>query len=348
MMKESAEVRGIHRQRVSEWLTASIPEAQAPFEFYPIPGGHSNLTYKIVDRTGTRYVLRRPPIGPLLPTAHDMGREHRIISALAPTEVPVPPALGLCEDSAVNDAPFYIMSWVHGHVLESSNEAAAEIPFAHRATLGESVIDVLAKLHAVDADRVGLGRLGRKEDYLRRQLKRWSIQWEGSKTRELPAMEEVSVALAELLPEQEGAGIVHGDYRLGNMLVSSTGVIHGVLDWELCTLGDTLADVGYILNNWAEPGEMTPTARGSSQPPSAVEGFPNREQFLERYADLTGRDVSRMPYYRAFQYWRSAAIVEGVLDRYLQGKMSDELDTALYKTRVEDLAAAALQSIEAL
>ena len=347
-MNSSKTVRGIHHDRVSAWISENLPQIRPPYEFSPIQGGHSNLTYRVVAAGGKSVVLRRPPIGHLLATAHDMAREYRIISALGPTAVPVPPALGLCEDASVNEAPFYVMGWIEGHVLEDSETAAERVPRVAREGLGNEVVDVLANLHSVDPDAVGLGRLGRKEDYLKRQLKRWSTQWTNSKTRELPAMEEVSSALAELVPEQIGAAIVHGDYRIGNMLVSASGAVNAVLDWELCTLGDPLADVGYVLNNWGEPGESPPTSRGASLPPSAAEGFPSRAEFLDRYQELTGLDVSKMPYYRAFQYWRSGAIVEGVLDRYLQGKMAGQIDTDLYSNRVEGLAEAALESIRPL
>ncbi len=341
-------VRGIDEHRVSAWLVEHIESAKSPFRFEPIEGGHSNLTYRVDGADGHVFVLRRPPLGPLLATAHDMAREHTIISSLARTEVPVAPALALCEDETVNDAPFYVMAWVDGFVIEDADQATHCLSAAARGVLSQSVVEVLAKLHAVDPDRVGLGKLGRKENYLARQLKRWSAQWEGSKTRELPQMEEVSSALHELLPEQVGASIVHGDYRIGNMLVSTQGHVNAVLDWELCTLGDPLADVGYILNNWAAPDEQLPGAAGRSLPPSAAAGFSSREAFLDRYALLTGRDVSNIPYYRAFQHWRSAAIVEGVLDRYLRGKMSGTIDTDLYGRRVEGLANAALESIRAL
>ena len=183
------------------------------------------------------------------------------------------------------------------------------------------MVDVLANLHAIDPDAVGLGGLGKKEDYIPRQLRRWRRQWEDSKTRELPAMDEVADALESRVPTQQGAAIVHGDYRLGNMLTSADAQVAAVLDWELCTLGDPLADLGYVLNNWAQPGEEAITSRGAAQAPTVVGGFPTREELIERYTGLTGRDVSGIDYYRAFQYWRLAAIVEGVLARYLKGQM---------------------------
>jgi aminoglycoside phosphotransferase (APT) family kinase protein len=201
------------------------------------------------------------------------------------------------------------------------------------------VIEVLARLHALDPDAVGLGTLGRKEAYLARQLKRWKKQWEASKTHEIPEMEETARLLEENVPEQIGAAIVHGDYRLGNMIVGD-GRILAVLDWELCTLGDPLADVGYLLNNWIQPeddaGELVPTAAG---------GFPSREALCDRYAAATGRDLSGINYYRAFSHWRLAAIGQGVYKRYLVGAMGDrpDMDLETYKASVAQRAAAALE-----
>jgi len=198
---------------------------------------------------------------------------------------------------------------------------------------------VLAQLHQLDPDAVGLGDLGRKEAYLARQLKRWNTQWAASKTHEIPAMEQTSQLLDERMPEQIGASIVHGDYRLGNMIIGD-GQIAAVLDWELCTLGDPLADVGYLLNSWIAPGEveedLTPTAAG---------GFADRTQLTERYAAATGRDLSDIDYYRAFSHWRLAAIGQGVYKRYLVGAMGEnrDMDLEAYKLSVTTRAEAALE-----
>jgi aminoglycoside phosphotransferase (APT) family kinase protein len=338
-------VRGIHEARVTEWFRAHIDGVEPPLRFELIPGGHSNLTYRVTDAAGGAYVLRRPPLGAVLATAHDMGREHRIISALGPTDVPVPPALGLCTDEGVNDAPFYVMSFVEGFVLTDASAVEKHFEEPERGRIGEDVADVLGALHLVDPDEVGLGDLGRKEAYLARQLKRWRTQWEKSKTRELAAMEEVYEALLSEMPEQIGATIVHGDYRLGNMITAADGRIAAVLDWELCTLGDPLADVGYLMNNWVEPDEQGPTARGAALSPSSAPGFCDRKRVLERYTALTGRDVSRIDYYRAFQFWRLAAIVEGVLSRYLKGVMGGRADTDAFRMQVDGLAAAALDLV---
>jgi aminoglycoside phosphotransferase (APT) family kinase protein len=342
-----AEVRGIQAERVTEWLASHIDGAQPPFEFSPITGGHSNLTYRVADSAGNLFVLRRPPLGAVLATAHDMAREHKIISGVGKTDVPVPPALGLCEDVEVNDAPFYVMGFVEGHVLADSIITQKHFDETQRWQIGESCIDVLARLHRVDPDAVGLGDLGRKEAYLARQLKRWRGQWEKSKTRELPGMGEIYEALMERMPEQLGATIVHGDYRLGNMLTSNEGQIAAVLDWELCTLGDPLADLGYLLNNWSEPGEQGPAARGAAMSPSSIPGFQSRAQVIERYGELTGRDAAHVGYYRAFQYWRLAAIVEGVLARYLKGVMGGKADTKAFRAQVDGLAASALELVRA-
>jgi aminoglycoside phosphotransferase (APT) family kinase protein len=339
------EVKGIRAEAVTEWFVQNIEDVEPPLEFSLIVGGHSNLTYRVQDRAGQAYVLRRPPLGAVLATAHDMGREHKIIAALGPTDVPVPPALGLCQDSDVNEAPFYVMGFVDGLVLADSIQTKKHFDEAQRGEIGVDVIDVLTRLHRVDPDDVGLGDLGRKEAYLERQLKRWRTQWEKSKTRELPAMEQVYDALSSDIPKQVGATIVHGDYRLGNMITGSDARISAVLDWELCTLGDPMADVGYLLNNWAEPGEQGPTARGAALSPSAAGGFPTRADVVKRYSDATGRDLSRVGYYRAFQYWRLAAIVEGVLARYLKGVMGGKADTNAFKAQVDGLAEAALELI---
>lgn len=331
---------GINAERVTAWLEEHVDAIEPPLQFELIAGGHSNLTYAITDARARRWVLRRPPLGHVLESAHDVAREHRIISALAPTDVPVAPTAGVCEDRSVNDAPFYIMSFVDGAVLHDA-DAVAAVAESDRRALGFEVIDVLARLHAIDPDTVGLGDLGRKEAYLERQLKRWTRQWEQSKTREIPAMEACRKLLAERMPEQHGASIVHGDYRLGNMLVSGPKIA-AVLDWELCTLGDPLADVGYLLNSWIEPGELD--TRPGDQPPTTAGGFPARGELVARYQAATGRDLSEISYYRAFSHWRLAAIGEGVYKRYLVGAMGErgDMDLSAFADSVVNRAEAAL------
>ncbi len=283
----------------------------------------------------------------VIATAHDMGREYKIISGINNTSVPVPVALAHCEDESVNDAPFYVMSYVEGAVLHTDEDATELMSnMGARRALSENVIDVLANLHLADPDSIGLGDLGRKEAYLDRQLHRWNGQWEKTKTRELPAMEQAYARLVEAKPEQLYTGVVHGDYRLGNILVNpSDGAMLGVLDWELCTLGDVLADLGYLLNNWAEPGEET--TRGATAFPTIIGGFMTRDDLVKRYEEHTGFEVANINYYRAFQNWRLAAIIEGVLARYLKGVMGDEPpDTDAYVEQVEALANEALILLE--
>ena len=334
---EPTTVEGINAEPVTAWLTDQVPGLEPPLEFVLIAGGHSNLTYRFRDQRGDDYVLRRPPLGQVLESAHDMGREYRIVSALAGSDVPVATTYGLCEDLEVTGAPFYVMGFVVGDVLHDADTARATSA-AERLSLGEQMADVLARLHLLNPDDVGLGELGRKEAYLTRQLKRWNKQWAASKTHEIPEMEETSRLLEETMPEQIGATIVHGDYRLGNMIVVD-GRIAAVLDWELCTLGDPLADVGYLMNSWIEPGEgaveVTPTSIG---------GFPSRDALCERYQRATGRDLSGINYYRAFSHWRLAAIGQGVYKRYMVGAMGENrgMDLDSYKASVQQRAAAAL------
>ncbi len=341
-------IHGIDVERVTAWLVDNIDGATPPFVFAAIVGGRSNLTFTVTGADGTKYVLRRPPTGAVLATAHDMTREHKIISAVGKSSVPVPPALGLCTDDSVNGAPFYVMAFVDGVVLDSADKGALLTP-EHRRAAGFDLIDVLADLHAVDVDEVGLGDLAKREGYVERQVKRWSTQWGRSKTRELPAVEEVARRLAVRFPEQQGVSIAHGDYRFGNVLTEvSEGRITAVLDWELCTLGDPLADVGYVGVYWADPGVV----QTRPNDPTGIEGFPTYAELLERYASRTGRDLSEIDYYIAFGSFRLAVISEGVYARYLHGAMGDQgiSDEQLnaFKVGTEILAESALDAMQRL
>ena len=338
--------QGIDVGKVSRWLVDNIDGAVAPFTFDLIAGGRSNLTFRVTDAAGVRYVLRRPPLGHVLATAHDMAREHRIIAAVGRTGVPVPRALGLCTDSEVNDAPFYVMSHVDGEVLDSADKAALLDP-SLREKASHHLIDVLAELHAVDVDAVGLGDLARRDGYIERQLKRWRTQWENSKTRELPAIDEVEARLSRSIPAQQGVVIAHGDYRFGNCLTDvKHGRIAAVLDWELCTLGDPLADLGYLGVYWSDG----PSSALRANDPTPAGGFPTYASLVERYARTTGRDVSQVDYYVAFSCWRLAVISEGVYARYLHGAMGkqDGIDLSTMKLGPEGLAERALEAVRRL
>ena len=343
-----AEGKGVDEARVVPWLEANVAGFEGPATFALIAGGHSNLTYRVTDANGVKYVLRRPPLGHVLATAHDMGREHKIISALGPTPVPVPPALGYCDDLTVNDAPFYVMGFVEGTIIRDANIAKTAFTTEQRRRAGESLIDVMAALHAVDVDAVGLGDLGRKEGYIERQLKRWFKQVKGSQEltkRELPDVDFVHEWLEKHVPEQGTAGIVHGDYRLDNCMIGVDGTIAAVLDWELCTLGDTMADVGLLTVYWNDPDDA---AASLLTAPTMVDGFPRRAELLARYAEVSGRDVSNVDYYTAFGYWKLACIVEGVYARYQAGVMGTTDPAAFegFRTNVERLAASARSAVE--
>jgi aminoglycoside phosphotransferase (APT) family kinase protein len=341
-MQPCAPLPGLDISAVTTWLERTIDGVRAPFEFSLIAGGRSNLTYRVTDAAGRRLVLRRPPLGHVLATAHDMAREFRIISAVGATSVPVAPALGLCEDVEVNGAPFYVMGFVDGVVLDSPAKADL-LPVNLRRPASDHLVDILAELHSVDIDAVGLGGLAKRTGYVERQVRRWTAQWEQSKTRELPAVDEVARRLAAELPTQRDTVIAHGDYRFGNCLTDvHQGRITGVLDWELCTLGDPLADLGYLGVYWTDPGERSKRHND----PSGAEGFPRYRDLVERYATITGRDVTGIDYYVAFSSWRLAVISEGVYARYLHGAMGDRIDDLnSFKVGVEQLAESALEAM---
>lgn len=316
--------RGIDDGRVTGWLEEHVADAWGPFEFEPITEGHSNLTVRVTGIDGARFIVRRPPTGEVLATAHDMGREHRILSGLQATPVPVPETLGYCDDPEVTGAPFYVMRHVDGVILHDLDHARRGLEPGSRRIAGLRLAEVLADLHAVVPEAVGLGDLGRHEDYVARQLRRWTRQYEAG-TLELPGFHEVHAALEASVPPQGPAAIVHGDYRHGNVVHEPTGEVAAVLDWEVCTLGDPLADLGYLVLMWPQ-GDDAERWLGSA---AAAEGFPTTHEILDRYAERSGRDVSRIDFYVTFAMWRIAAILAGVYSRYVGGVMGqvpDEVD----------------------
>ncbi|MCC5951933.1 MAG: phosphotransferase family protein [Acidimicrobiia bacterium] len=329
---------GIAAGPVTAWL-AERTDVAGPLHFELITGGHSNLTYLVVDADGRRWVLRRPPLGQVLATAHDMAREARIIGALGPTDVPVPPVVGVCTDEAVNGAPFYVMDYVDGTVVRDL-AAAERFSVEARRTAGTALVEVLARIHAVDVDSVGLGDLSRREGYIERQLKRWHGQFQKSAGRDLPVVDEVHARLAASIPEQGPATIVHGDYRLDNCMLGPDGDVVAVLDWEICTLGDPLADLGLLMVYWADPDDSGP---GGMLGATVAEGFPRRPQLLEHYAAVSGRDLSAIDFYTAFGYWKLACILEGVYARYTGGSMGSR-DPSAFDAFGEQVVALAEQA----
>jgi aminoglycoside phosphotransferase (APT) family kinase protein len=285
-----------------------------------ITGGKSNLTYFVNGERWGRpvsWVLRRPPLGHVLATAHDMAREYRVLSALAPTAVPVPRVYLLCEDPDVIGAPFYLMQRVDGTVYRTKSQTA-DMSVDRARALSWALVDVLADLHAVDPVDVGLGDFGRPDGFMERQVARWGKQLAASRSREVPGIDALHSALGDAVPAAQRATIVHGDYRLDNAIVDADDRIAAVLDWEMATLGDPLADLGLLCVYWTELDTM-----GGGVLPSAVggdTGFPGQDELVERYAQRSGLDVSALPWYVAFGYFKLAVIAEGIYYRFLQGQ----------------------------
>jgi aminoglycoside phosphotransferase (APT) family kinase protein len=323
--------------RLAGWLNDHVPGGPVELTgIQLIAGGRSNLTYRLAvsGPAGSRLlVLRRPPLGHVLPTAHDMSREYRVLSALAGTQVPVAPLVAACTDDEVIGAPFYVMEHVPGVVLRTRADTKA-LTESQAADLSRCLADMLAAIHGVDVKAVGLGDLGRGAGYLRRQLDRWQRQWELSATREMPGYAELVQRLTAALPAEGETTLVHGDFRLDNALVTLEPEprITAVMDWEMATLGDPLADLGLTLVYWTEDGEegwLTPAGapagtRGLSTDATASPGFWTRAEFTAEYARITGRDVSRIGYYVAFGYFKLAVVLEGIHARYLQRKTVGE------------------------
>ena len=315
---------GYRVDAVHAWIRDNINGLTPPCRWTRLEGGHSNLTYRLQDAAGRLAVIRRPPQGQLLPKAHDMSREWALISALGATPVPVPRALGFCESPAVTGAWFYVMGHVDGYPLYGCEDTERLVPAKERRKMARSFIDVLADLHAVDPDEVGLGRLGKKENYVGRQLNTWYRSWTSSiepAGYDDPRAHDIREFLLANIPEQGPARVVHGDYGLHNCLVGPDCTIAAVVDWEISTLGDPLADLAYALNPWPDPADEEPVLPEAATAPT---GFPSRTQLAERYAQRTGRDLSRLDYYVGFNRWKTACIVHGVYARYCAGKKSSE------------------------
>jgi aminoglycoside phosphotransferase (APT) family kinase protein len=323
--------------RLAGWLDDHVSGGPVELtDIQLIAGGRSNLTYRLAisGPGGSRLlVLRRPPLGHVLPTAHDMSREYRVLSALAGTRVPVAPLVASSTDQEVIGAPFYVMEYVPGVVLRTRADTEA-LTESQAADLSRRLADMLAAIHGVDVNQVGLADLGRGTGYLRRQLDRWQRQWELSATREIPGYTQLVERLTAALPAEGQTTLVHGDYRLDNALVTINPEprITAVVDWEMATLGDPLADLGLTLVYWTEDGEegwLTPAGspagtRGVSTDATASPGFWTRAEFAAEYARLTGRDVSGIGYYVAFGYFKLAVVLEGIHARYQQGKTVGE------------------------
>ncbi|MFB7180877.1 phosphotransferase family protein [Streptomyces sp. NPDC056257] len=316
MTSAPADPRGLDLERLRGHLDRVRPGLVAgPLRGRLIEGGRSNLTYEVTDGTA-RWVVRRPPLGHVLATAHDMRREHRVIEALHGTAVPVPEPVLLCEDEDVLGAPFYVMEYVDGVPYRTAGELAALGPErTRRAVLG--LVDTLVDLHAVDPEAVGLGDFGRPEGFLDRQLRRWGKQLAASRGRELAGIDELHGTLGRTLPVSPAPTVVHGDFRLDNVLIGGPDdTIRAVLDWEMSTLGDPLTDLGLLVMYSSDLGlTASPVSTTSGAP-----GHPSPAELVERYAARSGRDTTGIAWYTAFAWFKLAVILEGIHYRYTLGQ----------------------------
>jgi aminoglycoside phosphotransferase (APT) family kinase protein len=288
-----------------------------------ISGGKSNLTYRLACDAG-EVILRRPPLGHILATAHDMGREYRVMSALAGTAVPVPRVFHLGTADSPLGSPFYVMERVLGHICRNALPTGYADAPEDRRRIGNALVDALANLHMVDPAAVGLAEFGRPAGFMERQLRRWSQQWEASKADDLPALDALRQDLEGALPDQRANAVVHGDYRLDNAILHPTqpGTIVALLDWEMSTLGDPLADLGAMVAYWSEAGDNEILQRARIVAPvTAAEGFPTRAEIVERYVSRTGIDASDVDWYQSFAYFKLAVVCQGIAARAAGGAM---------------------------
>jgi aminoglycoside phosphotransferase (APT) family kinase protein len=308
---------GLEAGPVTRWLTDHL-DARPPFRYSLIAAGGSNLTFRVEDEAGAAWALRRPPVAGIIATAHDMGREWRILEALGRAgRVPVPAAVARCDDADVTGAPFYVMGFAEGTILRTSRDAST-FDEAAASTATDSLVDTQVALHALDPVEVGLGDLTRRhEGYLARQLARWRSQVEQAKVRDLPLVEELHTRLERTIPPiTDAPALVHGDYRFDNTVLGTDRRVTAVLDWELCTIGDAVADFAWSLRYWTDPGDPCPFLDDG---PTLAPAFPRRAAVTQRYGAGSGRDLSVLPWLEVFSYWKMACLVEGVHARRLRG-----------------------------
>lgn len=317
LSRNRAELPGLETGRVDVWLEDHLDGALPPFTYSLVAAGGSNLTFRVTDARDVAWALRRPPVAAVLATAHDMDREWRILNALARDgQVPVPVPIARCDDNDVTGAPFYVMSFVDGTILRTRDDGAA-LDAAEADRASSSLVDVQVALHSLDPAAVGLGDLGRPGSYMERQLHRWRTQVERAKVRDLPLLDDLAARLERTVPQPSGgAAIAHGDYRFDNTVLGPDGRICAVLDWELCTTGDAVADFAWSLLYWTNPGDPCPFLESA---PTLAPAFPRRVEIADRYSAASGRDLSSLPWFTVFGYWKMACIVEGVHARRLQG-----------------------------
>ncbi len=348
MVADTAPVRpdeALDETALAAYLRGRLPGADAPLTLRQFPGGHSNLTYLL--RFGEQeYVLRRPPLGPVAPTAHDMTREHRVLSALWRVFRPAPRPYLLCEDPGVIGAPFYVMERRHGVVIRTELPPRIAGDPGRRRRVSEAVVETLVALHAVDWEAAGLAGLGRPAGFVERQVRGWAERYERAKTRDIAAIRDLARWLAERIPPAPPPTLLHNDYKLDNLMLDpdDPGRVVAVLDWEMATLGDPLVDLGLLLCYWAD-GTDPPARRQSVSQVTAEPGFLSRAELLARYAAETGRDVARIAFYETFALYKVAVVVQQIYVRYERGQTKDPRFSG-FEDRVAGLAEAALDVAE--
>jgi len=318
------QVPGIDLEKLAPWFSEHVAPVES-LSAKVVGHGRSNLTYRVEaadpdGRAARAWVVRRPPLSHVQPTAHDMSREFRVISALAQTKVPLPKTYALCDDTSIIGAPFYVMEFVDGIVPVDPNAVAKKFDETQRRALGEELIDTLAELHMVEPASVGLGDFGKPQGYIERQVRRFSEQFERVKTRELPELDELKRRLNASIPKERGATIVHGDYRLDNSVVSNDGHIAAVLDWEMSTLGDPLADLGILRMYWRDRhSDDRLVASVGNQGVITLPGFPTWQDAFARYEKKTGTDLSGLDFYIVLAHFKLAVILENMHARFMAG-----------------------------
>jgi aminoglycoside phosphotransferase (APT) family kinase protein len=311
---------GLDLEALAAYLAPRVGGLAGSLRGEVIPGGRSNLTY-IVDDGERRFVVRRPPLAHVLPTAHDMAREYRVLAALQGTGIPVPQVIALCEDDSVIGARFYVMEWIDGHVVRDALPVEFADTAETRRAMSTALIETLLQLHSIEPDAIGLGDFGHPDGFLARQVRRWWQQWEASKTRELPSIETLRRRLEETVPVPSEPGIVHGDYRLDNVMYAPADPsrIVAVIDWEMCTIGDPLCDVGLLCVYWADDESEAAARTLHGRAITVEDGFAKRADLLRDYAAGTERDLTSLDWYIALGAYKLAIIAEGITARFLMG-----------------------------
>ena len=333
---------GLDLAAVNRWLVANAPGVPELVRAWLISGGRSNLTYGVAAADGDEYCLRRPPLGPLVKSAHNVAREYRIMHALRDTDVPVPPMVALCEDESVIGGPFFLSRFVEGTVAGSEEAIESLSPTVRERAAGE-LARRLAAIHSLDLKAIGLDELSPPVGYVERQLRRWRSQLTPDDLARRPAFGQVADLLDEQLPAQQRVALAHGDFKLGNVIIDAEGAVRAVLDWELTALGDPLADLGWLVASWSGPDESAPRV---NPPPGRFPGFGDRSALVSGYGAASDLDLSKLPYYEAFAEWRWACIDLGIYKRYTSGAMGEsQIDLDVVEGELDDRLRIALDRL---